>query len=298
MRIYLNTMGYGLAVIGKLKETKIKRNLYYEVKEKVVEETTIGNRIVKSKKVTRVYGLQSSLEVRNGLVELLRERMNYHKDKFISPTIYNELRGLEVSKTGRLDHSVNGHDDQIFSYLMAIYVWYCGKNLRENFGIEKGAIRTEEDVDEVLELDSASDVSNITKQLADVNTSGNTDADKLKMQLAQMQKAQGVMYSDFINKQRSQEERMLANILRNPEARKAYARKYQIPEDSVSLEDGTTFDDNSIQTLPDSLFLDFNKDESELSSDSIYNTLGRSNNGLVPPQNNKQFANYEDNGLQ
>ena len=80
-------MGYGLAVIGKLKETKIKRNLYYEVKEKVVEETTIGNRIVKSKKVTRVYGLQSSLEVRNGLIELLRERMNYHKDKFISPTI-------------------------------------------------------------------------------------------------------------------------------------------------------------------------------------------------------------------
>ena len=290
-------MGYGLAVIGKLKETKIKRNLYYEVKEKVVEETTIGNRIVKSKKVTRVYGLQSSLEVRNGLIELLRERMNYHKDKFISPTIYNELRGLEVTKSGRLDHSVNGHDDQIFSYLMAIYVWYCGKNLRENFGIEKGAIKTEEDVDEVLELDSASEVSNISKQLADVNTNADDDSAILKMQLAQMQKDQGVMYADFINKQRVKEEQMLSNMLRNPEARKAYARKYQIPEDAVSLEDGTTFDDTAIQKLPDSLFLDFNKDEDEMSQDSIYNSL-RANNGLANRTNQKQYANYEDNGLQ
>ena len=290
-------MGYGLAVIGKLKETKIKRNLYYEVKEKVVEETTIGNRIIKSKKVTRVYGLQSSLEVRNGLIELLRERMNYHKDKFISPTIYNELRGLEVTKSGRLDHSVNGHDDQIFSYLMAIYVWYCGKNLRENFGIEKGAIKTEEDVDEVLELDSASEVSNISKQLADVNTNADDDSAILKMQLAQMQKAQGVMYADFINKQRVKEEQMLSNMLRNPEARKAYARKYQIPEDAVSLEDGTTFDDTTIQKLPDSLFLDFNKDEDEMSQDSIYNSL-RANNGLVNRTDQKQYANYEDNGLQ
>ena len=297
MRIYLNTMGYGLAVIGKLKETKIKRNLYYEVKEKVVEETTIGNRIVKSKKVTRVYGLQSSMEVRNGLVELLRERMNYHKDKFISPTIYNELRGLEVTKSGRLDHSVNGHDDQIFSYLMAIYVWYCGKNLRENFGIEKGAIKTEEDVDEVLELDSAAEVSNISKQLADINTSDDSDAAKLKMQMALMQKAQGVMYADFINKQRAKEEQMLGNLLRNPEARKAYARKYQIPEDSVSLEDGTSFDNNAIQKLPDSLFLDFNKDEEELGQDSIYNSLSV-NNGLVRSGSNQRFPNYEDNGLQ
>ena len=297
MRIYLNTMGYGLAVIGKLKETKVKRNLYYEVKEKVVEETTIGNRVVKSKKVTRVYGLQSSMEVRNGLVELLRERMNYHKDKFISPTIYNELRGLEITKSGRLDHSVNGHDDQIFSYLMAIYVWYCGKNLRENFGIEKGAIKTEEDVDEVLELDSAAEVSNISKQLADINTGDDSDSAKLKMQMALMQKAQGVMYADFINKQRAKEEQMLGNLLRNPEARKAYARKYQIPEDSVSLEDGTSFDNNAIQKLPDSLFLDFNKDEEELGQDSIYNSLSI-NDGLVKSGSNQRFSNYEDNGLQ
>ena len=115
--------GYGLSVIGKLKETKVKRNLYYEVKEKVVEETIEGNKLVRSKKITKVYGLQSTNEVRNELIELLKERMNLHKDKFISPTIYNELRGLEVKKNGKVEHSALGHDDQIFSYLMAIYVW-------------------------------------------------------------------------------------------------------------------------------------------------------------------------------
>ena len=36
--------GFGAAVIGKLKETKVKQNLYYEMKEKVVEEQTYHGR--------------------------------------------------------------------------------------------------------------------------------------------------------------------------------------------------------------------------------------------------------------
>lgn len=199
--------------------------------------------------------------------------MNLHKDKFISPTIYQELRGLEIKRNGKVEHSDNTHDDQIFSYLMAIYVWYDGKNLREIYGVDKGAIKTEDDVDDVLEMESTNDSVDITNQLAAVNRTPDSAEAKLDAQLAEMKKAQGILFTDFIKKQRKEELAQLAELLKNPANRQAYANKYKISVDSVSLEDGTTFDDNGLQTLPDSLFTDFNKDEEEMSASSIYNSL-------------------------
>ena len=118
--------GYGLSVIAKLKETRIKRNLYYEIKDRELEET-IENGVRKVKKTkTKVFGIHSTSAVRDNLIELLKERMRLHKDKFISPTIYQELRGLEVKRNGKVEHSDLTHDDQIFSYIMAMYVWYEG----------------------------------------------------------------------------------------------------------------------------------------------------------------------------
>ena len=61
-----------------------------------------------------------------------------------------ELKGLEVKKNGKIDHSVNTHDDQIFSMLMALSVWYYGKNLTETWGIKKASIKTDESLDEEI----------------------------------------------------------------------------------------------------------------------------------------------------
>ena len=74
-------------------------------------------------------------------MEILKERMIYHKDKFISPILYDELNGLEVKRNGKIEHSNNTHDDQVFSYLIALYVWYEGKNLMELYGIDKTSIK-------------------------------------------------------------------------------------------------------------------------------------------------------------
>ena len=127
----LNINGFGLAVISKLKETKVKRNLYYEIKDKVLEEVvdSAKGQIIRKTRKTKVYGLHTTKEVRDTLIELLTERVRHHKDKFISPTLYQELRGLEVKKSGKVEHSDLTHDDNLFSYLMALYVWYEGKTL-------------------------------------------------------------------------------------------------------------------------------------------------------------------------
>ena len=141
--------GFGRGVAQRLVKTSIKRNLYKEEKEKTIEEAFNGVRLQKIKRRVMVYGTTSTKDVRSRLIEILFERVRYHKDKFISEMIYNELRSMTVKKSGKIEHSDNAHDDQVFSYLMALYVWYDGKNLANNWRIEKSTLKT----DQSLELD-------------------------------------------------------------------------------------------------------------------------------------------------
>lgn len=99
----------------------------------------------KVKRRVKVYGLTSTKAVRARLIEILMERVRYHKDKFICPILHDEMRSMTVRPSGKVEHSDKTHDDQVFSYLMALYVWYDGKNLVENFGIRKSTIKTDED---------------------------------------------------------------------------------------------------------------------------------------------------------
>lgn len=95
----------------------------------------------------KVYGVNSTKDVRARLIEILQERVMYHKDKFVAPILHAEMQAMEVKKNGKVEHSDNSHDDQVFSYLMALYVWYDGKNLAENFHIMKNSLRTDADED-------------------------------------------------------------------------------------------------------------------------------------------------------
>ena len=67
--------GFGASVLAKLIETKLKNNLYFEIKDRVIEETNDGIRIVRKKQKTKVYGLDSSKNKRDLLIQILRERM-------------------------------------------------------------------------------------------------------------------------------------------------------------------------------------------------------------------------------
>ena len=103
-----------------LVKSKIKRNLYFEIKDRVTEERFNGVKVIRKTQKTKVFGLDETKQTRDLLMEILRDRMDNHKAKFISPIIFNELTTLEVKKNGRIEHSANAHDDQIFSYLLAL----------------------------------------------------------------------------------------------------------------------------------------------------------------------------------
>lgn len=246
--------GYGASVLSKLVNSPIKRNLYFEIKDKVIEERQQDNHIYKAKKRMKVYGLDSSKKIRELLMEILRERMEYHKDKFISPIILDELKGLEVKKNGKIDHSVNTHDDQIFSLLMALYVWYYGTNVTENFGIKKGTIKTDESLDEEIK-----DWNTATEYIGEyVEDYYDNDDNSPRIQsnkfIRESKQAMGKTYAEFMKEESMKENQAIQQYLSTRLGREAYARTNNLDLNDLNERYSGLID------LPLSVFTDFHND--------------------------------------
>ena len=255
--------GFGGSVLQRLVKTDIKKNLYYEIKDKVLEERSNGIRTVRNAVKVKVYGLNSTKEKRARLIELLYERVNYHKDKFIAKPILDEMQAMEVKKNGKVEHSSNSHDDQVFSYLMAIYVWYDGQDLMERYGIMKNSIKTDEDIEEVItNLDMYNDTVEVVIE--------DETNEQVQEQMKVLTSTRVVLQSDFQKQQHELDNECLTNLLNhNKAAKEAYIRKYNIDSNDISL-NVITDPGNRSTTVPDSVFLNFNDYESESEEYSIY----------------------------
>lgn len=280
MRLYRNDIGFGTAVIALLKKTSVKKNLYYEYKDKIVEEyANNGVHTVKKKKLQRVFGLDSSKNVRELLIGLLRERMEHHKDKFNSKLLYNEFLGLEVKRDGKVDHSSNTHDDLTFSYLMALYVWYEGKDLKERYGITKQTLKTDEDVDDSV-FDVVDDTVDITDDINDMQkemlTDGKTQENN-ETQIKALRKAQhdiGISYAKWDKSEVEKEKYYLTELLRShPDALKAYAYKYHMSTEDINIMKDQLNKDDALDLA--SAFYDNDKDYKVLQGNlsNFYNDL-------------------------
>jgi hypothetical protein len=219
--------GFGASIIGNLLKTKAKRFLYYEMKERELEEHVQSVRSKKRKQLVKVYGFDNTATSRNILMDILRDRMENHKDKFVSKKLYDELLGLEYKKNGRIDHSSNTHDDQIFSYLLALYVWYYGKDLKEIYGIEKHDLVTDQDtIDEVITFEDKK--IEILKDMA-------TRPD-ISKGLSEMQKAKGMLFHEWEEKERQNDENALKELLLYDHVRREYEKTYGFEEGSLDHE--------------------------------------------------------------
>lgn len=241
-------MGFGISVIQRLCKTSVKKNLYWEIKDKIFEESWNGVRSVKRSQKVRVYGTDSNREVRARLIEILYDRVANHKDKFIAPILHQEMQGMEVKKNGKVEHSQNSHDDQVFSYLMALYVWYDGKNLAENFHLFKNTIKTDTDIDvEALEIEDSLEAT------AKVDVSSvNYDPDSTIIRDLEFIEANSIFITteDIRAQYYDQQNQMRDFILStNKEARESYCRETGV-DPSMYMNSVVS---NTIM-LPDSIF--------------------------------------------
>lgn len=235
--------GFGSSVIAILKKSKIKRNLYYEIKERVTEERQEGYAINKRKQKVKVYGFDETKNSRNILMEILRDRMDNHKSRFIANIIYEELCTLEVKKNGRIEHADNAHDDQIFSYLMSLYVWYYGKNLMETYGLDKRMIHT--DAEEDVEVDPLGEEVGYE----DITTGIETEAEgQVESQLAYLNSTKVVLYNEFLEQEKAKDKQAMTDILRTKLGRQAYSEQFHIDINDIEA--------SSLYHIPDHYFSD------------------------------------------
>jgi hypothetical protein len=238
--------GFGRAVIAELMKTELRKNLYKELRERVTEERFSGmGKSTKTKSFQYVYGITSNKQLREEMMELLRERMELHKDKFVSQIIYDELAGLEVSARGKVDHSSNTHDDQIISMLLALYVWYYGQDLRSRYGINKKTLQTDQNV-EIINEDIGSPQANITEEL-------NTEPDE---KISNLQQVLNTMYDkrlteeQFFQKMRNDDHKAWVDYINSPYGKfdATYGTNGVILVNSEDLQNGR---------IPQSVFTDF-----------------------------------------
>lgn len=118
-----------------MKNPNIEPRMYRETREKLAEKTQKDGFTVKRKTNTVVYGVDTNNVTRKAMFDLLPEIIDTEYDKFVSPNIYSDLKGLEKKKTGKIEHRDGGHDDNLMSYLIFRYAVYYGKCFKDKFGI-------------------------------------------------------------------------------------------------------------------------------------------------------------------
>lgn len=226
--------GFGLSLIGLLlRYGDMNHNLYWELREKVIEQNVRGAHRVMAKTKKRSYGFINTKDSRNLLMDILRWRVREHKKDFLSKDIYNELCGMEIKKSGKIEHSDATHDDVTFSYLMAMYVWKEGKNL-SNWRIDKHEIKNDEDfTDEDLNMPN---LVNVFKKYPGLNRvsveDGKDGVSKVFNQLNGMKKSMGMTFSEWEKSQYAEDDRALDSILMTKPGKEAYAKKVNMnPED-------------------------------------------------------------------
>ena len=244
-------IGFGATVISKLIKMGLKKNLYYEIKDVIAEERQDGVHSYKHKVRTKVYGLTSTKAVRQLLIDLLIDRVENHKDKFISPIIYNELLGMEIKRNGKVEHSASTHDDQIFSLLLALYMWYEGVNMAERFGLKKVSIKTDDEVDEQLDY-----YNDETMEIVDSFNKEDEFQEDIEKDLNAAIKAGGIQMEEFINKRREEERAVMESVLNTPIGAKAFKQQYGIPQD-MPIEHYVDSSSSNGNTIPDSVFINF-----------------------------------------
>lgn len=224
--------GVGTGTLAQLMKSRIRNNLYFEIKERTIEERLgLGTKSNKRKQITKVYGVDNSKDVRERLMDLLTDRVKDHYDKFVSPILYEELKNLELKKTGKIDHSANSHDDGLFSYLYSIYPLYYGKNIRENWNITIPTLRTAEDeAEEIFQDYSATETIGISRDLENIDND-----DMIKEQLSQLDNSK--LYQQFLAEQKMENDRAMVQILASKIGRDAYARQFNVPRDQLDAND-------------------------------------------------------------
>lgn len=252
-------MGFGTSVIAKLVKSNVKKNLFFTIKDRVIEEQVLSGVVHRTNQKVKVYGFDSSKNNRAELFDLVNDRVEYHKDKVIEPRIHEELCALRMDPKGRIDHPVGGHDDLVIAWALALYVLYRGGDIANDFGITRHMIKTDAQVDEEL-YDVTRDAEVIDTSISVVDNSA-----EVEEQLKALDSTPGKMsYEEWMKSEFEAEKRATEKILATKTGREGYIRTYNL--------DPTSVGEDPFYKVPNEVFTDFYSDSNQMEQ-----TVGRGN---------------------
>lgn len=136
----------GEAIIDGLRQTEVRANLYFDDSKDFfnIDDKLDPQGFLKREAARRkLYGVWTGSKSRDIMLAILEAHVKEYKDKFVTENIINDLLSLVRKKNGKIEHAPGFHDDSLFSYLIALYVYYHGKNLHR-FGFVRGQLPDDE----------------------------------------------------------------------------------------------------------------------------------------------------------
>jgi len=250
--------GVGHGVLAKLINSPIKRCLYYEIKEKVVEERGDAGRMRKFSEMVKSYGLYNVNEVRYDLMDLLANRIENYPHLITSKIMLDEIRGLERKKGDRIEHSNVSHDDTLFGYLLALYPLYYGKKVAERWHLPPARFKTLDPEGEDMMLDdeeTATERFCVAQKLAEDATLDKFEHLNLKESIEYVKGPKSMSIAEYTAQQRAADEEDIRRQVSTKLGRQAYQNTYHISDDCMTAQYG----DVNNQCIPMDIFTDFYK---------------------------------------
>lgn len=152
MIIVENNKGWELLRI--FQKSKYHSQLYYDadkIGQKIVESSDKYGALRQAAADQRALGFNTSRSTRPLLYSIIEEWMISKKDLLYSKYVVEDIAGLVRGPTGKIEAGSEGHDDNIMSYLIALYIYYNATNLEE-FGIFRGEVEPPRDGSETKEM--------------------------------------------------------------------------------------------------------------------------------------------------
>ncbi len=141
-----NSVGDG--IIDHLMNSEIVYNLYYDknkdlMAQKFNDFSSVESMLKHETSKKSFYGVYTGPKSRETMMAILSRHMTEFKDNFVCQKLTDDICRLIRTNTGRIEAGPGFHDDNVMSYLIAMYVYYNGNNLAA-FGYIKGQTIIEE----------------------------------------------------------------------------------------------------------------------------------------------------------
>ena len=137
-----NSVGSG--IIAHLVESKIGGNIYYDRDKDLLEQqmknaSTITSILKTKAEMKKYHGVFTGPKSRQDMMTILANHVKNRKETFVMKFLIEDLCALIKKTSGRIEAKPGSHDDNVMSYLIALYVFYHGDNLA-SFGVYKDEI--------------------------------------------------------------------------------------------------------------------------------------------------------------